>query len=86
MSDNLSLREVVHALESLAEKVGEIENRVVIDKDSLSFEQKVIRAACFLENGDPLKDALSQVEIETAIHTLAEVYTVTGVLMPAAWD
>jgi cell division protein YceG involved in septum cleavage len=86
MSDNLSLREVVDALESLAEKVGEIENRLIIDGDSLSFEQKVIRAARFLKNGDPLKDVLSQSEIETAIQTLADVYTVTGVLMPAAWD
>jgi uncharacterized protein with PhoU and TrkA domain len=86
MSDNLSLREVVDALESLAEEVREIENRVVIDSDSLSFEQKIIRAARFLKNGDPLKDVLSQSEIETAIQTLADVYTVTGVLMPAAWD
>jgi cell division protein YceG involved in septum cleavage len=86
MSDKLSLRDIVHSLESLAEKVFEIENRLIIDGDSLSFEQKVIRAARFLENGDPLKDVLSQSEIETAIKTLAEVYTVTGVLMPAAWD
>jgi cell division protein YceG involved in septum cleavage len=86
MSDNLSLRDVVRALESLAEKVYEIENRLIIDGDSLSFEQKIIRAARFLENGDPLKGVLSQDEIETAIKTLADVYTVTGVLMPAAWD
>jgi hypothetical protein len=86
MSGNESLRDVVHQLESLIEIVCAIEKRIAVDSGDLTFEQKIINAARYLENGDPLKDALTYDEIETAVKTLADVYTVTGVKMPEAWD
>ncbi len=81
-----SLRDVAHALEHASDALDEILRRALYeDPPKLSFEQKVIAAARGIENGDPLKDFLTSDGIEQAIKTLAEVYTVTGVLMPDDW-
>ena len=60
-------------------------SRDVSTPPELSFEQKVISAVRGLDNGEPLKDNLTIDEIEQAIKTLADVYTVTGVKMPEDW-
>jgi hypothetical protein len=78
-----SLRDVSLALQKATEALEEIQQRA--ETTDLSFEQKVIAAARGMENGDPLKDYLSREEVEDAVKMLADVFTVTGVKMPADW-
>lgn len=86
MKEQKSLRDVSDALAKATEALDEIERRALYDTPTeLTFEQKVISAVRNMDNGDPLKDFLSYAEIEQAVKTLADVYTVTGVKMPADW-
>ncbi len=86
MKPQKSLRDVAHALEQATEALDEIQRRAIYDKPAeLSFEQKVIASVRFMENGDPLNDFLTYEEVEKAIRTLADIYTVTGVVMPEDW-
>jgi hypothetical protein len=78
------LRDVSLALQEATEALAEIQQRAVETTD-LSFEQRVIAAARGLENGDPLKDFLTREEVEDVVKMLADVFTVTGVKMPADW-
>lgn len=80
-----SLRDVSTALQKATEAIEEIERRALYDPKEMSFEQKVISAVRGMDNGEPLKDHLSLDDIEQAIKTLADVYTVTGVTMPEDW-
>lgn len=81
-----SLRDVSRALEEAAEALAEIERRALYENPpELTFPQRVIRAARNVSNGEPLKDFLSREEVERAVMILADVYTATGVEMPADW-
>ena len=83
MRTEKSLRDVAAAIEQASNALDEILRRSLYDNPpKLSFEQKVIAAVRGMENGDPLKDFLAFDEIEKAISTLADIYTVTGVVMP----
>lgn len=83
MKKQKSLRDVQIALEAADEALRDIVLRG--DAPELSFEQRVIAAVRAVENGDPLKDFLDRDDIEQAIKTLADIYTVTGVKMPEGW-
>ncbi len=81
-----SLRDVSAALEKATSAIEEIERRALYENPpELTFEQKIISAVRNMDNGDPLKDFLTYEEICQAVKTLADVYTVTGVQMPADW-
>lgn len=86
MAKQNSLRGVSNALAKATEALEEIERRALYENPpELDFEQKVIAAVRGLDDGNPLKDYLTQGEIEQAIKVLADVYTVTGVKMPENW-
>lgn len=86
MRTEKSLRDVADAIEQASDALDEILRRALYeDPPTLSFEQKVIAAARGIDNGDPLKDFLTSDEIDQAINTLADIYTITGVLMPDDW-
>ncbi len=86
MRTEKSLRDVADAIEQASDELDEILRRALYeDPPTLSFEQKVIAAARGIDNGDPLKDFLTSDEIDQAINTLADIYTITGVLMPDDW-
>lgn len=51
------------------------------DKIMLSFEQRVIDAALQVKEGDPIKDFLSQEDINEAVCRLADVYTALGFVL-----
>lgn len=72
-------------IEKALQAAEEIELRASKDEPDMSFEQRIIAASRGLDGGDPLKDFLTHEEVEQAIKTLADVYTVTGVLMPEKW-
>ena len=46
----------------------------------LTFEQKIVRAALFSRDGDPIKDVLEDSEINEAIERLADVYVALGIV------
>lgn len=77
-----NLTDVRVALENAVDALSEIERRANAEQPELSFEQRIIAAVRGMDNGDPLKDYLDRDDIERAIKTLADVYTVTGVTMP----
>ena len=52
----------------------------------LDFEQKVVRAALYVEGGDSIKDILDEEEIEDAIKRLADVYVTLGLVDVADLD
>lgn len=86
MRTEKSLRDVADAIEQASDALDEILRRSLYDNPpKLSFEQKVIAAVRNIENGDPLRDFLTYEEVEKAIRTLADIYTVTGVVMPEDW-
>ena len=81
-----SLHDVANALEAATDALEEITRRAMYsDPPTLSFEQRVIAAVRGIDNGEPLKDLLTDDEIEKAISVLADIYTVTGVVMPEDW-
>ena len=81
-----SLHDVANALEAATDALEEITRRTMYsDPPTLSFEQRVIAAVRGIDNGEPLKDQLTDDEIEKAISVLADIYTVTGVVMPEDW-
>ena len=83
-----TIRELRIQLEAALEAASEIEiraNGASSTKPDLSFEQKVIAAARGIDAGNPFKDYLEYEDVEQAIKTLADVYTVTGVQMPENW-
>ena len=86
MEQQKSLRDVSAALEQATTALEEIERRALYEQPPhMSFEQKVIAAVRGMDNGEPLKDHLTKDDIEQAVKTLADVYTVTGVKMPEDW-
>jgi len=86
MDKQKSLRDVSAALQQATDALDEIERRALyVQLQKLSFEQKVISAVRGMDNGEPLKDHLTKDDIEQAVKTLADVYTVTGVKMPEDW-
>ena len=86
MEKQKSLRDVSAALQQATDALEEIERRALYEQPpKLSFEQKVISAVRGMDNGEPLKDHLTKDDIEQAVKTLADVYTVTGVKMPEDW-
>jgi hypothetical protein len=86
MAKQKSLRDVSAALEKATLAIEEIERRALyVDPPKLSFEQRIIDAVRGLDEGSPLKDYLDEDDIERAIKTLGDVYTITGVQMPADW-
>lgn len=81
-----SLRDVSIALQKATDALEEIERRALYEAPpDLSFEQKVIKACRFIDEGHPVRDVLSFEEMEQAVKVLADVYTVTGVKMPPDW-
>jgi hypothetical protein len=81
-----SLRDVAHALDQAFNALEEIQRRALYENPpKLSFEQRVIAAARGIDNGDPLKGFLTSDDLDQAINTLADIYTITGVLMPDDW-
>jgi hypothetical protein len=48
----------------------------------MDFQTKVVRASLETQKGCSLKDFLSDEEIEDAIHMLADILVITGVLPP----
>lgn len=80
------LSDVRNALENAVDAITAIELRANATQPELSFEQRIIQAVRELDNGAPLKDYLDRDDIEQAIKTLADVYTVTGVTMPPDWN
>lgn len=86
MKKQKSLRDVSTALEQATIAIEEIERRALYENPpELSFEQRIIAAVRAMDEGDPMKDYLDREDVEQAIKTLADVYTVTGVTMPADW-
>ena len=84
MEQQKTLRDVSDALEKAVESLAEIEHRALYEnQQELTFEQKVIHAVRQMDNGDPLKDFLTYSEIDYAVKMLADVFTVTGVKLPA---
>lgn len=81
-----NLADVRIALENAVDAITQIELRANAEQPELSFEQRIIAAVRGMDNGIPLKDYLDLDDIEQAIKTLADVYTVTGVAMPEGWD
>lgn len=80
-----TIRELRIQLETALNAAAEIEMRANAAPVEMSFEQRVIAAARGLDDGTPLQDGLEWHEVEQAIKTLADVYTVTGVQMPEGW-
>jgi hypothetical protein len=80
-----TIRELRIQLDAALAVASEIEMRATGTPPILSFEQQVIAAALGLDNGDPLRDYLTDEDVEQCIKTLADVYTVTGVQMPEDW-
>lgn len=84
MKQQKTLRDVSDALEKAGDALAEIEHRALYENPpEMTFEQKVIHAVRQMDNGDPLKDFLTNSEIEDAVKMLADVLTVTGVKLPA---
>jgi hypothetical protein len=46
----------------------------------LNFEQKVVRAALFVQTGDPIKDVLNESEIDEAIQRLSDIFVTLGIV------
>lgn len=81
-----SLRDLVGILDSASELLETIEQRALYDNpEKLSFEQQIIDCVRKTEAGSPVRDFLSDEQIEKAISILADIYTVTGVKMPVDW-
>jgi len=78
-----TLRDVALSIAEASEAIEEIERRAMYgEKPERSFEQRVMIAAHEIDKGNPLKDFLTQEEIDLAVKTLADVYIVTGVKFP----
>jgi hypothetical protein len=86
MNKQKSLKDLSEDLSKVTETLDALIRRSLYeDPPDLSFEQKVIAAAFQLDEGHPLRDFLTQEEIERAIGVLADVYVATGVQMPDDW-
>jgi hypothetical protein len=86
MKKQAKLSDVRHALETAVDAITQIELRAEDSRPELSFEQRIIEACRAMDNGDPLKDYLDRDDIEQAIETLGDIYTVTGVRIPPDWN
>ena len=80
-----SVTEIQSALEELTTELQQAIARDM-EPEKLSFEQTVILAARSIENGDPLKDFMGHDDIDEAIKRLADIYVITGVIMPSNYD
>ena len=82
-----TLRDVAWSIADASEAIEEIERRSLYgEKPPHSFEERVLLAGHEIDKGNPLKDFLTQEEIDLAVKTLADVYIVTGVKFPGdAW-
>ena len=82
-----TLRDVAWSIADASDAIEEIQRRALYgEKPGRSFEQRVMLAAHEIDKGNPLKDFLSEEEVDLAIKTLADVYVVTGVKFPGdAW-
>ena len=49
-------------------------------KDKFTFEKKIVRAALFSKEGDPIEDVLDESEIIEAIERLADVYVALNIV------
>ncbi len=87
MNEQKTLRDVARAISDASDAIEEIERRSLYgEKPSYSFEERVLLAGHEIDKGNPLKDFLTQEEIDLAVKTLADVYIVTGVKFPGdAW-
>jgi len=87
MNDQKTLRDVARAIADASEAIEDIERRSLYgEKPCRSFEERVLLAGHEIDKGNPLKDFLTQEEIDLAVKTLADVYIVTGVKFPGdAW-
>jgi hypothetical protein len=57
----------------------EIRRLAAESKHADDFEQKIVNASWQIMQGDPLKDFLTDAEIEEAVKKLADIYTAIGV-------
>ena len=87
MNEQKTLRDVARAIANWSEAIEDIERLAIYgEKPPHSFEERVLLAGHEIDKGNPLKDFLTQEEIDLAVKTLADVYIVTGVKFPGdAW-
>ena len=84
MNEQKTLRDVARSIADASEAIEDIERRSLYgEKPSWrSFEERVLQAVHEIDKGNPLKDFLTQEEIDLAVKTLADVYIITGVKFP----
>ncbi len=83
MNEQKTLRDVARAISDASEAIEDIERRAIYgEKPQHSFEERILLAGHEIDKGNPLKDFLTQEEIDLAVKTLADVYIVTGVKFP----
>jgi hypothetical protein len=70
-------------IEELTAEFREAYHRNDKPKESLTFEQQVVKASQELQSGTPLKDVLNAEDVERAVNMLADVFVVTGVRLPS---
>lgn len=47
---------------------------------NLTFEQRIVLAALYDDNGDPMKDVLEWRDEERAINVLSDIYVTLGIV------
>lgn len=72
-----------HVRDFMGGKWGYCLNKLEVE---MTFEEKIVKACLFYQNGDPIEDVLDREDIEKAVCALSDLFLSTGVVDLSVFD